>query len=81
MRRTVSFLLARQKWAAFAICGYEAVAISTGRTPTVTALCGRYRPLAPALILALAVHLARPDQPLPRPVASGDDCLLCPEPF
>lgn len=65
------------KWAAAGLCGYEVFTITTGRAPTITALCGRYRALGPALILALAVHLYR--QPsVPRPAG---DCPLCPVPF
>jgi hypothetical protein len=47
------------KWAVAALCAYEAGAIATGRVPAVTVLCGRYRLLGPALVLALAVHLHR----------------------
>ena len=46
-----------------AICSYEVAAIASGRVPTVTALCGRYRWLAPAVITALAVHLAQQPRP------------------
>lgn len=68
------------KWAAFAICGYECAAIATGRAPTVTALCGRYRWLGPAVLASLAVHLYMPPRPQVIVVPVAGDCLLCPEP-
>jgi hypothetical protein len=42
-----------------AACGYEITAITTGRAPTITTLCGRHRWLAPAVLTILAVHLYR----------------------
>lgn len=81
VRRTVSFLLARQKWVAFTICGYEVCAIATGRTPTVTALCERYRWLGPAVLASLALHLYLPPRPQVIIVPSAGDCLLRPDPF
>jgi hypothetical protein len=63
------------KWGVVAACGYEIAAIATGRTPTITMLCGRHRWLAPAVLAILAVHLYR------QPRIPGRDCLLCPEPF
>ena len=59
-----------------ALCGYECLSVATGRTPTLSALCERYRALGPALVLGLAIHLAWQ----PRPQVAGD-CLMCPEPF
>jgi hypothetical protein len=57
------------------LCAYELGALATGRYPTLTALSGRYRPLGPVLVIALAVHLYR------TPRASRPEvCLLCPEP-
>ena len=47
------------KWVAFGFCAYEAGSIATGRYPTLTQLSARYPVLAPALVVALAVHLAR----------------------
>lgn len=47
------------KWAAAFLCAYEVTAITTGRTPTLTALSGRYRWLGPVLVGGLAVHLWR----------------------
>ena len=61
-----------------ALCGYECAALASGRMPPLTALCERYRALAPALVVALAVHLAWSPQPPPQ---VAGDCLLCPEPF
>jgi hypothetical protein len=51
------------KLAAASLCAYEVGAITTGKVPTITNLCGRHRWLAPALVVALAVHLARAEQP------------------
>ena len=65
------------KLAAAGLCGFEVVAITTGRVPTLTQLSARNRWLGPVLVVALAVHLYRACPP-PRPVA---DCPLCPEPF
>ena len=47
------------KWGVVAACSYEVAAITTGRAPTITMLCGRYRWLAPAVLAVLAVHLYR----------------------
>lgn len=38
------------------LCGYEVVAITTGRVPTITALNRRCPVLGAALLGALAVH-------------------------
>lgn len=54
------------KWAAAGLCSYEVAAIATGRAPTLTELSGRYRWLGPALVAALAVHLARQPRRHPR---------------
>jgi hypothetical protein len=59
-----------------AACGYEITAITTGRVPTITMLCGRHRLLAPAVLTVLAIHLYR--TPRMRP---DRDCVLCPESF
>lgn len=61
------------------LCGYEVISVASGRMPPITVLCERYRALAPALVLALAVHLAW--QPPVIVVPASGDCLLCPEPF
>ena len=47
------------KWGVVAACGYEITAITTGKAPTITMLCGRHRWLAPAVLTILAVHLYR----------------------
>lgn len=53
------------KWGVVVACAYEVGAITTGKVPTITMLCGRYRWLAPAVIAVLAVHLYR-QPPVPR---------------
>lgn len=40
-----------------AICVYETVAMLTGRVPTVSALCRRYRLVEAALLVILLTHL------------------------
>ena len=55
-------------------CGFEIAAITTGRIPTITALCARHRWLGPAVLLTLAVHLYR----VPKVLADDGDCPLCP---
>lgn len=47
------------KWGVALACGYEVAAITTGRVPTITILCGRHRMLAPAVLAVLALHLYR----------------------
>lgn len=39
------------------VCSYEIVAMATGRAPTVSALCRRYRVVEAMLLAALLVHL------------------------
>lgn len=39
------------------LCAYEVAAITTGRLPTVTALCRRFRWMEAALIGLLLTHL------------------------
>lgn len=46
------------KWGVAAVCGFEIVAITTGRVPTVTELCRRYPALKPIILAAMAAHLA-----------------------
>jgi hypothetical protein len=46
-----------------AVCAYEAVAILTGRAPTITTLCGGHRWLAFAVVGGLSVHLWRAQPP------------------
>jgi hypothetical protein len=41
-----------------AVCAYEALAILTGRFPTITTLCGRFPPLRAVIEGGLAAHLA-----------------------
>jgi hypothetical protein len=48
------------RWLVAATCAYEVASITSGRTPTVTALCRRRRWLAPVIIGALTVHLYQP---------------------
>jgi hypothetical protein len=43
------------------LCGYEILAITTGRVPTLTALQRRYRLLGPALFTGLAFHFYQED--------------------
>jgi hypothetical protein len=38
------------------LCGYEILAITTRRVPTLTMLQARYRVLGPVIIAGLAVH-------------------------
>jgi hypothetical protein len=45
------------RWAVAAVCAYEVAAITTTRTPTVSALCHRRRWLAPVILGGLGVHL------------------------
>lgn len=59
VRRAAAFLLARSKWIAAGLCGFEVLAITTRRVPTLTELSSRHRWLAPMLVGALAVHLYR----------------------
>lgn len=64
------------KWGVAVACAFEVWSISTGRTPTISELCGRHRWLGPTVLVALAAHLYRqPSVPGP-----AGDCLLCPEP-
>lgn len=69
------------KWGVVVACAYEVGAITTGKAPTITVLCGRHRWLGPAVLGALALHLYRKPRPqvIVVPV-TGDGCLLCPEP-
>lgn len=39
------------------VCAYETESIVTGRTPTVSTLCGRHRWLTPLILGGLALHL------------------------
>jgi hypothetical protein len=39
------------------ICGYEALALSTGAFPTISAICARHRWLIPMVAGGLAAHL------------------------
>lgn len=48
------------KAAVAALCAYEAVAICTGRVPTITALNRRWPVVGAALVTALAVHFWAP---------------------
>lgn len=50
------------KWGVALACIYEAASITTGKTPTITMLCGRHRLLAPAVLAVLAVHLLRSEK-------------------
>ena len=60
------------KWGVALACGYEIAAITTGRTPTITMLCGRHRWLAPAVLAVLAIHLYRqPDGRIREPALSA----------
>lgn len=43
-----------------ALCTYEAVAITTGRVPTITALNRRWPAVGAVLVTALAVHFWAP---------------------
>ena len=45
------------KWAVCICCTYEAFSIATGRTPTITKLCGRYPELSKVMVAGLAIHL------------------------
>ena len=45
------------KGAVLFLCAYEAAAILTGRVPTVSSLCRRYRWAEAGLLAVLAVHL------------------------
>lgn len=56
------------------LCGYEVAAVTSGKWPPITALCERYKALAPALVLALAIHLAW------SPPQVTVEVLPCPEP-
>jgi hypothetical protein len=47
------------KWGVAAACTFEVVAITTGKVPTISMLCGRHRWLGPAVLGVLAVHLYR----------------------
>jgi hypothetical protein len=47
------------RWGVAAVCVYEAASIATGKTPTVTMLCGRHPWLKGALVAALIIHLHR----------------------
>jgi hypothetical protein len=43
------------------LCGYEIVAITTRRVPTLTTLQNRYRIVGPAILVGLAVHFYMED--------------------
>lgn len=45
------------KWGVAAVCAYEVAAITTSRTPTVSALCHRKRWLTPLILGGLGLHL------------------------
>lgn len=47
------------KTAVAALCAYEITAITTGRLPTVSALCRRRRAVEAALLVILLAHLHR----------------------
>ena len=47
------------KWGVDVACSYEIAAITTGKAPTITMLCGRHRWLGPAVLTVLAAHLYR----------------------
>lgn len=47
-------------------CAYEAVAIATGRVPTISHLCAGHPWLAPVMVAALAAHLRWPARPATR---------------
>ena len=64
------------KWGVALACAFEVFSIATGKTPTISDLCGRHPWLAPAVVVALAAHLAAQ----PRPQVAGD-CPFCPESF
>jgi hypothetical protein len=53
----VNRLVSHAKWGVAAVCAYEVAAITTDRTPTVSALCHRRRWLTPVVLGGLAVHL------------------------
>lgn len=57
MKTALSRRAAGLKWVTAAACTYEVTAIVTGRVPTVTALCGRYRALGPLLVAALTADV------------------------
>ena len=67
---------AARRGVVLSLCGYECISVATGRAPTITTLAGRHRWLAPALVVALAVHLAM--APGPRRAA---ECPMCPVAF
>jgi hypothetical protein len=46
-----------RKSAILSLCGYEIVAVSTGKVPTLSALSQRHRWFAPLLIAGLTGHL------------------------
>ena len=64
------------KWGVALACAFEVFSITTGKTPTISDLCGRHRWLGPAVLVGLAVHLAGQSPP-----QVAGDCLMCPEPF
>jgi hypothetical protein len=47
------------RWAVAACCAYEVAAITTARTPTISALCARRRWLIPLIVGGLTVHLVK----------------------
>lgn len=61
------------KWALACCCIYEAASILGGKTPTFTELSRRYRVLAPAILLTIAIHLYRQERDRP------DGCPFCPD--
>ena len=67
------------KWGVAAACAFEVFSIATGKTPTISELSGRYPWLGPAVVLALAVHLAGQPRVVVVPVAG--DCPMCPVAF
>lgn len=49
------------------VCAYESVSLVSGRTPSVTIVCGRHRSLAAGIVLILSVHFWRaPNVPVRR---------------
>ena len=45
------------RWGVASVCAYEVAAITTCRTPTVSALCHRKRWLVPIILGGLGLHL------------------------
>ena len=58
------------RWGVFAACLYEAVALASRRCPTFSAMAAKRKWLAPAILIALAIHLYRhpPAEPAGEPV-------------